>query len=77
MKLTKTQLKRIIKEELGEMSAMEAPPARPRPMLLYDIELTREQIEWLDIVVETFDGPDSDIQMQQSILDALRAGGQM
>ena len=71
MKLTKTHLKRIIKEELGEMSAMEAPPAPPLP-----IELTREQIEWLDIVVETFDGPDSDIQMQQSILDALRAGGQ-
>ena len=72
MKLTKTQLKQIIKEELGEVSAMEAPPAHTLP-----IEFTREQIEWLDIVVETFDGPDSDIQMQQSILDALRAGGQM
>ena len=76
MKLTKSQLKKIIKEELSEMSAMEAPPARPRPMLLYDIELTREQIEWLDIVVETFDGPDSDIQMQQDVLNALRAGTQ-
>ena len=69
MKLTKTQLKKIIKEELSEMSTMEAPPARPRP-----IELTSEQIEWLDIVVETFDGPDSDIQMQQDVLNALRVG---
>ena len=71
MKITKTQLKRLIKEELSEMSAMEAPPARTLP-----IELTREQIEWLDIVVETFDGPDSGIQMQQDVLNALRAGTQ-
>jgi len=76
MKLTKRQLKKIIKEELGAMTGMEdlmeAPPADPLP-----IELTSEQIEWLDIVVETFDARDDDIQMQQSILDALRAGGQM
>tara|TARA_R110002020_G_scaffold65059_1_gene172010 strand:- start:297 stop:515 length:219 start_codon:yes stop_codon:yes gene_type:complete len=71
MKITKTQLKRLIKEELSDVSAMEAPPARPRP-----IELTLEQIKWLDIVVETFDGPDSDIQMQQDVLNALRAGTQ-
>ena len=69
MKITKTQLKKIIKEELSEMSAMEAPPARPRP-----IELTLEQIEWLAIVVETFDGPDNDLQMQQDVLNALRVG---
>jgi len=69
MKITKTQLKRLIKEELSEMSAMEAPPARPRP-----IELTLEQIAWLDIVVETFDGPDNDLQMQQDVLNALRVG---
>ena len=77
MKITKKQLKRIIKEELNEMAPMgdpmEAPPAPPLP-----IELTRDQIQWLISVVEYFDAPtDSDIQMQQSILDALRAGGQM
>jgi hypothetical protein len=71
MKITKTQLKKIIKEELSEMSAMEAPPALPRP-----IELTLEQIEWLAIVVETFDigGRPDDIQMQQDVLNALRVG---